>query len=191
MKINLPDFKIVSAANISSAFKKNNIHSFAGAVEFIRDLPYKRNSDKNDLTTVFSDNCGTCSTKHAILKKLADENNFQGVELMLGVFRMNKINTPKVSETLLQNDLEYIPEAHNYLRFEDQVWDFTARSWISAGFLSDLLEEIVIEPEQITDFKVAYHKEYLNKWLSENAEISYSLHEIWQIKEQCIRDLSK
>jgi thiol-disulfide isomerase/thioredoxin len=186
-----PDFIIQSKGRISKEFINRNILTFKQALLFVKQLDYGRNEDKNNLATVFTDNCGTCSTKHALLKKLADENNFEEVKLLIGLFKMNKKNTPEISKTLLENKLEYIPEAHCYLKFEDQILDLTKINSDPADFLDDLIEEIKILPEQITDYKVNYHKNYLVTWLDNNKEINLSLNEIWKIREQCIQDLAK
>ncbi len=139
---------------------------------------------------MFADNCGTCSTKHALIKRLADENNFETVKLIVGLFRMNKINTPEISATLLQNNLEFIPEAHCYLKIEDLILDLTKINSKPTDFLDELIEEIEISPEQITDYKVNYHKNYLVTWLANNKQINLSLNDIWKIREQCIQDLA-
>ena len=186
-----PDFIIQSKGRISKEFINRNILTFKQALLFVKQLDYGRNEDKNNLATVFTDNCGTCSTKHALLKKLADENNFEEVKLLIGLFKMNKVNTPEISKTLQRNQLEYIPEAHCYLKFEDQILDLTKINSDPADFLDDLIEEIKILPEQITDYKVNYHKNYLVTWLDNNKEINLSLNEIWKIREQCIQDLAK
>ena len=53
------------------------------------------------------------------------------------------------------------------------------------------MEEIEIQPSQITDFKVEYHKNYLEKYLQQDPEIKYSLQEFWQIREECIAVLQQ
>jgi hypothetical protein len=69
------NFPIKSLGQISNLFLENNCTDFLQAQEFIRHLPYRRNSNKNNLVTVFDDEHGTCSTKHAVLKQLALEHN--------------------------------------------------------------------------------------------------------------------
>lgn len=140
--------------------------------------------------TLFIDNCGTCSTKHALLKQLSDENNITQLRLMMGLFRMSPENTPKISETLKQYNLDYIPEAHNYLKWGNQILDFTSKTSKPADFENDLIEEIEIRPDQIMDFKIAYHRKYLTDWLERQTAINLSLDELWTIREQCIADLS-
>lgn len=188
--INQPDFDIKSMGQISKEFTDRNIVTFKQASLFIKQLAYGRNADKNNLATVFTDNCGTCSTKHALLKRLADENEFEKVKLIVGLFKMNKKNTPQVSSTLQKYNLEYIPEAHCYLKFEDQIIDLTKLNSKPSDFLDELIEEIEILPEQITDFKVNYHKNYLASWLDKNKQINLSLNDLWKIREECIQKLS-
>jgi hypothetical protein len=139
---------------------------------------------------VFTDHCGTCSTKHALLKELALENKFKELKLMIGLFRMNKYNTPPITAKLLQHNLEYIPEAHCYLKYQDTILDLTKVNSKPSDFLDDLIEEIEILPEQITDYKVNYHKSYLTTWLHNNKHFNFTIDELWKIREQCIQDLA-
>src|SRR5690606_7655926 len=115
----LPNFDIKSDREISTEFLRRNILTFHQATEYIQNLSYGRNLNKDNLKTIFTHNKGTCSTKHAILKQLANENNFNSFKLTLGIFKMSADNTPKVANTLTKHNLEYIPEAHNYLKYEN------------------------------------------------------------------------
>jgi thiol-disulfide isomerase/thioredoxin len=183
------DFDIKSSGQISKKFIDKNISTFKEASNFVRQLPYGRNENKNDLVLMFSDNCGTCSSKHALLKLLADENGFKDLKLIVGLFKMNKINTPEISMTLKLNDLEYIPEAHCYLKFNGTILDFTKSNSKPSEFIDDLIEESEIIPNQITEYKVKYHKNYLLNWLNDN-KINLTLSDIWKIREQCIQDIT-
>ncbi|PZU90212.1 MAG: hypothetical protein DI529_03295 [Chryseobacterium sp.] len=190
------NFNIVSDQEISQLFKQNNCSDFHSASEFIRNLPYRRNLNKDNLAAIFIDECGTCSTKHAVLKTLAEENNQPDFKLILGIFRMNGSNTPKIKsvlETLREpqsDKLEYIPEAHTYLKFRNLILDFTKKNSSENDFINELLEETEIQPHQINQFKIEFHKNYLKYWLLENPKISYSLDELWKIRELCIQALS-
>lgn len=183
------DFIIRSNSPISSHFIERNITTFAEAAAFITQLRYGRNPDKTNLLSVFSDNCGTCSTKHALLKMLADENEFGELKLILGMVRMDAENTPEIAATLERNNLDYIPEAHNYLKYKDSILDYTKPHFMLAQSPENVLEETEITPQQITDFKVAYHKKYLEGWLEKNTHIRLTPAELWTAREECIRDL--
>jgi hypothetical protein len=107
---------ILSAEKISTYFKNQQCSTFEDAQQFVRALPYGRNSNKHDDMIVCKEVQGTCSTKHVLLKQLAIENNWHDVQLMLGIFMMDKNNTPSIAKVLQQYNLSAIPEAHNYLR---------------------------------------------------------------------------
>ena len=184
------NFDIKPVGEISRKFLANSISTFIEATEFVRQLAYGRNENKADLTTIFADNCGTCSTKHALLKQLADENNFDNLKLITGLFQMNLSNTPKVSATLERHKLDYIPEAHNYLKYQDQILDFTNKTSKPADFEAELIEENEIRTDQIGDFKINYHKQYLISWLDKQKTLNLTIDELWKIREQCIADLS-
>ena len=184
-----PDFKITQAGIISDQFLQRGVNTYKAAAAYAGRLPYARNANKNDLVTVFSDNCGTCSTKHALLKQLAQEQGFSGLKLMVGIFKMNRHNTPAVAGTLVQFGLDYIPEAHCYLRYNGDIFDYTFSS-TQLDFAGDLLEEQEIEPQHIADWKVAYHKTFISNWLVGNPQIQYSPEELWDIREACIMVLS-
>lgn len=185
------NFQITAAGIISDEFRKRAVVDFNSALHFIRNLPYGRNSNKHNLVTVFADNCGTCSTKHALLKQLAEENNIHDVTLVLGLFRMNAVNTPAVSGTLASAKLEYIPEAHCYLKVDGKRVDVMKANSSPEHFVHDLIEEREIRPGQIAEDKVDYHKRHLRQWLDGNPGIVYTLDELWAIRERCIEDLEE
>lgn len=85
-------------------------------VAYIKQLPYGRTSNREDLSLVFKEQQGTCSSKHALLAAIAKENALSEVQLVLVMYRMNGINTPKVERTLSQYKLSYIPEAHTVIK---------------------------------------------------------------------------
>lgn len=187
----IPNFDIQSDGEISKEFLKRNILTFHQATVYIQNLDYGRNPNKDDLKTIFTDNKGTCSTKHAILKQLADEHDFDSIELKLGIFKMSAANTPKIGRILLEKNLKYIPEAHNYLKYGNDIFDYTKQNSTPADFVNDLIFETAIRPNEINQPKIQMHKNFLVNWLNENQEITYSIEELWAIREQCIQNLSE
>ncbi|PPL02297.1 GNAT family N-acetyltransferase [Parapedobacter indicus] len=182
-------FDIIADATISIFFKKLGFGNFIRASEHVKQLPYRRNQDKNSITCVLDDRCGTCSTKHALLKRLADENGHSRVKLMLGIYKIHGHNTVGIESVLERHGLNYLPEAHNYLKVNDTVLDFTGVGMREADLSNNLLTEIEITPDQVTDYKVGYHRDYLAKWLVDEG-LPYSLDEIWQIREECIKEIA-
>ncbi len=163
--------------------------NFEALLEKVRHIPYGRNSNRTDFSLVITENKGTCSSKHAFLKDFADKNNIANIDLVIGIYKMNEQNT-NVGTILSENKIDYIPEAHCYLKINGEVIDVTNPNSDFNKIKNDILEEIIIEPNQVTDFKVNYHKAFIQNWIIEN-KINYSFEEIWIIREQCIENLSK
>lgn len=163
---------------------------FKELIDKVKNIPYGRNANRYDFTLVLSENKGTCSSKHAFLKDFADKNEIENVKLYIGIFKMNEVNTPKLGDLLSKNNINYIPEAHCYLKINQIPVDATTSDSFYDKIKHDILEEIEIIPNQVSDFKVAYHKAFLKKWIEETNQ-NNTFEEIWKIREQCISKLSE
>ena len=166
-----------------------NIHDWSSLVQFIQQLPYGRTANRTDLSLVISEQKGTCSSKHALLKRVAELNNIPDIQLVIGIYKMSEANTPGIGKALSNNGLTYIPEAHCYLKVKGVQTDYTATDASFQKIQNDILEEIDIQPHQIAEYKVAYHKAYLKNWLKTNAT-NKTFDELWAIREACIHNLS-
>lgn len=163
---------------------------FDELIEKVKNIPYGRNSNRYDFSLVLSENKGTCSSKHAFLKDFADKNNICNIRLYIGIFKMNETNTPESGNMLFQNNIEYIPEAHCYLKINGIPVDVTKRDSFYEKIKNEIIEEIEINPTQVSDFKVEYHQAFLKKWIIESRQKN-TFEEIWKIREQCILKLSE
>ena len=164
--------------------------NFETLIEKVKNIPYGRNANRYDFSLVLSENKGTCSSKHAFLKDFADKNEIENVKLYIGIFKMNEVNTPKLGDLLSKNNINYIPEAHCYLKINQIPVDATTSDSFYDKIKHDILEEIEIIPNQVSDFKVAYHKAFLKKWIEETNQ-NNTFEEIWRIREECISKLSE
>ena len=164
--------------------------NFEELIDKVKNIPYGRNANRYDFTLVLSENKGTCSSKHAFLKDFADKNEIKNVKLYIGIFKMNEVNTPKLGDLLSKNNINYIPEAHCYLKINQIAVDATTSDSFYDKIKHDIMEEIEIIPNQVSDFKVEYHKSFLKKWITETNQ-NNTFEEIWEIREQCISKLSE
>ena len=164
--------------------------NFETLIEKVKNIPYGRNANRYDFSLVLSENKGTCSSKHAFLKDFADKNEIENVKLYIGIFKMNETNTPKLGDLLSNNKIKYIPEAHCYLKINQVPVDVTTVDSFYDKIKQDIVEEIEITPNQVSDFKVSYHKAFLKNWIKETNQ-NNTFEEIWEIREQCISKLSE
>ena len=183
--MNIPNFKITSEEELSNLIIEKGILDFYALCQYAENLPYTRISNKSDLSLTISENCGTCSSKHAFLKQVAIENEQNEIQLIVGIFKMNGVNTPVLSDILKEANLKYIPEAHCYLKYKNERFDFTKPDIDVNTFKDDILIEKKITPEQVGEWKVNFQKTFIENWLLKN-EMNFSLDEIWNVRERCI-----
>ncbi|WP_375239563.1 hypothetical protein [Aurantibacter sp.] len=182
--------KFASTKPLTLLTKSLNLNTWLKLVNHVKHLPYGRNANRNDFSLVLKEQKGSCSSKHALLKSIALENNFNNIKLILGVFKMNSKNTPKISSILEKHNIEFIPEAHCYLKIDNYYLDITNSTSDYNNFKEAIIEEQEILPQQVIDYKVNYHKEFLKNWLIENNS-NYSFKEFCAIRESCILKLSR
>ncbi len=186
----LPNFELNPKHDWSASLIKMGADDYLSALELVKAIPYGRNSSKNDLSLILTENKGTCSTKHAFLVQLAQEYGIADVHLALGFYKMNGENTPHIGGILDGYDLPYIPEAHNYILYHDQRYDFTSSETEFNIPLDDMMSEMTILPNQICDFKQHFHRFYLINWLREQGfGLRFTIDEIWEIRELCIQQI--
>jgi len=169
--------------------QQSGVHTLYELINYIQHLPYGRNADRNKPELVLSEQKGTCSTKHALIKLVADENGITEIKLVIGLYKMNNNNTPRIGDALEKHGLDHMPEAHCYLKYDENRIDITSVNASFEKIEHDLLKEIEITAEQTGEFKVEYHQHYLKEWL-EAEHIPFSFDEIWCIREECINRLS-
>lgn len=174
--------------NLTIELVESGVVSWEDLTRTIQNFKYGRNSNRHDVDLVWRERKGTCSSKHAFLKKVADLNGFENVKLKLGFFKMSAVNTPKVATILKSYSLEFIPEAHCYLKINKERLDFTFPDSNKELIESTILKEEELEYSQVTIYKVNEHKHYIQEWLNDS-NIDYSLDEIWEIREKCIKVL--
>lgn len=183
-------YRLTSNDPLTQLAKSHGINTWNKLTQFVQNLPYGRNENRSDLGLVLIERKGTCSSKHGLLKKIAEHNEIRDVKLILGIYRMNSTNTPKIRSVLEENKIQYIPEAHCYLMIDSQRIDFTSAEATFEKIENDIIHEKEITPEQVAVFKVDYHKKFLKNWIIESKG-NFDFEEIWSIREKCIQKLAE
>lgn len=180
------NFQLTSEENKSSLFRNLGINDFHSACAYIESLPYGRNSNREDFSLVITEQKGTCSSKHALLTELAEENAVADVELIAGIFLMSPETHPQLTAFFADKPYTSLPECHCYLRYKGQRFDFTDTSNGMERIASKIVREQRIEPNQVRDWKVVIHKDYLQRWLNRQPELNLTLDEVWAQREAAI-----
>lgn len=183
------NFKIKSERPLSKACLDIGLIDFDSICNYIQSIPYGRNTDQCNYHSILKENKGTCSTKHAFLKQVAVEQNASHIQFCLGIYKMQEANTKGIGNILSKYKLNYIPEAHTYLKFNNEVLDFTNCVESKTSFIDYLFFEEQILPEHIGKYKIDRHKNFIKTWMIKEKKI-YTFEELWLIREACITQLS-
>jgi hypothetical protein len=188
----LPAWPLALEGEITAQFLALGLTDFLRAAAFLNQLPYGRNTYREDGRGVLQEARGTCSTKHSILAALAKEQIIDEVTLTLGLYDMTGRNTPGVGAVLSQYDLPYLPEAHCYIRYGEIRVDITRSGQVPSEPIAHLRHETSIAPGQIGSYKTAWHQRWIQEWAA-TSEIAggRDWEEIWRIREACIAALSQ
>lgn len=163
------------------------IQSFSCLCERVAAIPYGRVGDPSNPLAVLDDNRGTCSSKHALLARMARFLGHGDISLQVGLYRMHEGNTPGIGHVLESNGLEWIPEAHCYLVREGRRLDFTGLAAGHSSPFDDLLEERTVDVESLEYEKPAWHRAFMSSWASAH---NLTFEQAWVIRESCISALS-
>ena len=188
----LPRAGLKPRGAVTAAFMERGALDVQEAGHLLQSLPYGRLASAQNLLCVLTEGRGTCSTKHALLARLAAEQELP-IQLTLGIYEMGQKNTPGVGEVLDAFDLPFILEAHCYLTFGAQRIDVTRDLTMSADPIARVLHEEPISPEQIGAYKQDLHQRVLREWIVARPEQTrgYSLERLWEIREACIAALGQ
>ncbi|MFC5045049.1 hypothetical protein ACFSTE_16070 [Aquimarina hainanensis] len=183
------DYTLISDDLLTKTITSQGVLSWNALLHYVSALPYGRNKNRKNPDLVLLEKKGTCSSKHAFLKKMADLNNIPDVTLLLGMYKMNQTNTPGIGTVLTDHSLNFIPEAHCYLKIGTARFDGTTIKSDITKIEKDILIEKEIRPEQVATYKVAYHKTFLKDWIEEN-NMELDFETIWMLREKCIKNLT-
>ena len=178
------------AGPVSNKFIAVRVKDFRAAAKYINCLPYGRNTNRSDALVVIHEGRGTCSTKHALLRRLAMEQELD-IALVIGIYEMNGWNTPGVGEVLDKYGLESLPEAHCYLRSGQTRFDVTREIQLHPREqITHFIYEEEIAPDQIGDYKESVHRGFLMQWMKDRIiGNGQTLDDLWRIREECIAAL--
>jgi hypothetical protein len=169
-----PDSQIYNSGIISEYFLKLGITYMHNACKFVHELPYGYNSTRNDILILFKENKGTCSTKHAVIAKLAEELNIPIVKYT-GIYKMNEDIVTGTNSILEKYNLPYLPMIHCFLVYESYKVDLTeGNNNGKKHSIEDFLYSEKVIPE------ISEKDEYLiyRKYLIENILLKNDMHSI-------------
>lgn len=177
--------KFSSNKELTQLCKQQDLYDWKQLTEYIYHLPYRRTSNRSDLSLVMREQCGTCSGKHAFLMAVAEENKFSNVELHLALFQLNAVNMPCLTNYLQEIGREYLLEAHCYLKINNKSLDVTGSLFDFEMIEPYIVEDQLVNYKELDSIKPAYHKNAVRNWILDK-KINDTFDLVWSQRENCI-----
>lgn len=158
--IPLPNADLDVGRPLSARFAAQGAWTYRDAARLVWDLPVSAPRHPG-LEAVLRDGTGTGPMKHALLAALAEEAGLP-VDLWLGLYVVDVLNTPAVGQVLAAYGLKGFPEVHVVLGVGDERVDLTQPGQVRPVLA--FREEERIRPDQIGAYATAWHRERLEAW---------------------------
>lgn len=120
----LPEKEITVKGIISKKFLDLGINSFKDACMYVHNLDYGYNSDKDDLLILFNEKMGSCTTKHGVIAKLAEELDIP-LYKKVGIYKLTNEIVDGVNAILKRYNMPFIPMVHCFLVYNENRFDLT------------------------------------------------------------------
>ncbi|MEL6136401.1 MAG: hypothetical protein AAFQ61_07355 [Cyanobacteria bacterium J06626_23] len=161
-----PAVTITDEGPVSAAFLARDLTTLQQAAHWLKAVPYGSNSDASNSWLVFTENRGTCTTKHSLFARLAAE---LGVPIYKnnGFYRLNDAIVTGVSAILAPHGLTYIPQMHCFLQHQDSWVDLTEGNCNGKNTTIENYDFIVrVLPDMSRTDAQQQYVEYLKKYFA-------------------------
>ena len=160
----LPNPKISSSGVISQHFYHQNSTTFHQACHWVKNLPYGSNSSNDDSLIIFQEGKATCTNKHGIISRLAEELNLK-VHKNLGFYRLNDEIVTGVNKIIEPCGLSFIPQIHCFLEYKNYRVDLTEGNCNGKNKTIEDYDFVVrVKPDLTHKEHKTYYLEYLAKY---------------------------
>ncbi|MBW4647035.1 MAG: hypothetical protein KME23_29320 [Goleter apudmare HA4340-LM2] len=182
----LPNINIQSQGIVSDKFLEIGIKTLGTACYWVQNLPYGLNSNNENSLIIFTEKCGTCTTKHGVIARLAQELEI-GLYKNLGFYRLNNEIVTGIDEIIQPHGLTFMPEIHCFLEYNSIKIDLTAGNCNGKNkTIQDYDFVVRVNPDLTKEEYDNYYMSYLPKYfLIEPQLAELGIPQILQLLELC------
>jgi len=160
----LPDVALQPRGVISEQYLQRGLNTFHAACQWTKDLPYGANTNNEDSLILFEEGHGTCTTKHGAIARLAQEHDLP-VHKSLGFYRLNDEIVTGVSSLLAPHGLDFIPQIHCFLVYQNLRVDLTEGNCNGKNKTIEDYDFVVqVAPDLTEDQDQTYYRAYLRQY---------------------------
>jgi hypothetical protein len=172
-----------------SYFSGSIPRDFLTLCQEVNSFPFEPLSKEEAYHLVYKEGRGTDASKHAFLSKIALLHGRNDIELMAGIYYINRESCPSLLAFLDEINLAFIPSIRCYLRNQGERLDFSGLRPAASDLGSFMIREQSMDPHQAFDWKRMIYEDYVTRWLARTPNLSLTFEEIKQFQEEAILKL--
>jgi hypothetical protein len=182
----LPDVNIEAKGVVSEKFLEHGIETFCAACHWIKDLPYGFNSNSENSFILFQENRGTCTTKHGVIARLAQELELE-IYKNLGFYRLNDEIVIGVNAIIQSHGLNFIPQIHCFLEYGSFRVDLTEGNCNGKNKTIEDYDFVVrVNPDLTYEEENKYYLSYLSQYFTIEPRLAeVGIPTILELLESC------
>ncbi|MEM8832265.1 MAG: hypothetical protein AAGE96_23380 [Cyanobacteria bacterium P01_G01_bin.19] len=186
----LPNPAIDSAGIVSQQFRQLDLTTFHQACYWVKNLPYGSNSSNDDSSIIFPEKKATCTNKHGIISRLAEELDLE-IYKNLGFYRLDDAIVTGVNAIVEPYGLSFIPQIHCFLEYQNYRVDLTEGNCNGKNKTIEDYDFIVqVKPDLTHQEHEAYYLEYLEKFFAIEPKLKeLGVTKILELLKQCEQQL--
>ena len=187
----LPNVALQPGDPIADQCLQRGLTTFHEACQWIKALPYGANSSSEDSLILFEEGYGNCTTKHGAIARLANAHNL-AISKHLGFYRLNDDIVTGVKAILQPHGLDFIPQSHCFLVYEDYRVDLTVGN---CNGKNKTIEDYDFVTQVAPDLTEAQHQaiylDYLRRYYSIAPQLAtLGEDQVFELLLSCDRQLS-
>ena len=186
----LPDVVLQASDPITAQFLQRGITTFHDACQWVKDLPYGSNASPEDSMILFEEGHGTCTTKHGAIARLAQAHDLP-IHKNLGFYQLNDSIVTGVNAILAPHGLEFIPEIHCFLVYQNYRIDLTEGNCNGKNKTIEDYDYVVqVQPDLTRSQHHDYYRDYLQRYCSRYPQLALlDEAKVFELLEECDRQL--
>ncbi|MEM8715008.1 MAG: hypothetical protein AAF268_07675 [Cyanobacteria bacterium P01_A01_bin.3] len=185
-----PNATIEPVGPISNRCIQLNLRTVHDACAWVQQLPYGSNSSNDDSEILFDELQGTCTSKHGAIARLASELQLP-IQKHLGFYRLTDRIVTGVSEILQRYNLEFLPQIHCFLIYDNLRVDLTEGNCNGKNLTIEDYDFVVpVQPDIDEETETRYYLTYLERYRDIHPRFKQLDPEaLLQIREECDRQV--
>ncbi|MGK7910133.1 MAG: hypothetical protein AB4050_01420 [Synechococcus sp.] len=185
-----PNATIEPVGTISNRFLQLNLRTVHDACAWVQQLTYGSNSSNDDSELLFDELRGTCTSKHGAIARLAQELQLP-IQKHLGFYRLTDRIVTGVSEILQRYDLEFLPQIHCFLIYNNRRVDLTEGNCNGKNLTIEDYDFVVpVQPDIDEETETCYYFTYLERYRDIHPRFQQlDPQAVLQIREECDRQV--